>query len=356
MQLSQHIQGCILGTAVGDAIGLAREGLSRRRGRRMFGESPLRHTFVLARGMCSDDTEHTIMVAQAYISSGSDSTRFARGLAWRMRWWFLRIPAGIGLATLRACLKLWIGFPASRSGVRSAGNGPAMRSALLGVVTETDADLHTWVDTSSQITHTDARALQGARIIAHAAQWAIAGHKDADDLIALRAQLLRLADDAELHQFMTAVFEGITHKQTPEQIADALSLSQGVTGYINHTVPMAICCWLTHRGDGPDAFRHAVESAVALGGDSDTVAAIAGALAGAEFGPDAIPRDWLNGLCEWPATVGWMTRLSDALADCVEGKRITQPPRSHGLLLLIRNVMFTAIVLTHGFRRLLPPY
>ena len=41
------------------------------------------------------------------------------------------LPAGVGLATARACLKLWLGFSPERSGIYSAGNGPAMRSAVL---------------------------------------------------------------------------------------------------------------------------------------------------------------------------------------------------------------------------------
>ncbi|TVS08433.1 MAG: hypothetical protein EA424_28605 [Planctomycetaceae bacterium] len=44
----------------------------------------------------------------------------------------LGLPAGVGMATARACLKLWLGFPPKRSGVDSAGNGPAMGKAVLG--------------------------------------------------------------------------------------------------------------------------------------------------------------------------------------------------------------------------------
>ena len=63
MNLKQALVGTILGTAVGDAIGLPREGLSPARARRLFGDPPLRHRFLLGRGMISDDTEHTCMVA-----------------------------------------------------------------------------------------------------------------------------------------------------------------------------------------------------------------------------------------------------------------------------------------------------
>jgi len=63
--LQSKLQGAILGTAVGDAIGLPREGLSPRRASRLFGDPPLGHRLLLGRGMVSDDTEHTCMTAQA---------------------------------------------------------------------------------------------------------------------------------------------------------------------------------------------------------------------------------------------------------------------------------------------------
>lgn len=74
--MNEHqIVGCILGTAVGDAVGLPYEGVSRERAARMLG--PLdRHRFLFRRGMISDDTEHTCMVAQSLISSQFKLHRF----------------------------------------------------------------------------------------------------------------------------------------------------------------------------------------------------------------------------------------------------------------------------------------
>ena len=67
------------------------------------------------------------------------------------------------MATARACLKLWLGFPPKRSGVYSAGNGPAMRSALLGAYFYDDrAHIERFVTASTTLTHTDPRALTGA--------------------------------------------------------------------------------------------------------------------------------------------------------------------------------------------------
>src|SRR5205814_2160234 len=95
--LLESFEGGVLGTAVGDAIGLPREGLSRRRALRLFGDSPLRHRLVFGRGLISDDTEHACMTAQALLASQGEPKRFARSLAWRLRGWFLTLPGGVGL-------------------------------------------------------------------------------------------------------------------------------------------------------------------------------------------------------------------------------------------------------------------
>jgi ADP-ribosylglycohydrolase len=176
-----HIVGCILGTAVGDAIGLPYEGLSRRRAAKLFGQ-PERHRFFFGRGMVSDDTEQTCMVAQSLIASGGNVDSFRRHLGWRFRFWLLGLPAGIGMATLRSTLRLWIGFGPHKSGVFSAGNGPAMRAAILGAAIDDPQSLRELVLASTRITHTDPKAEYGAFAVALAAQLA-RQHATADHFV-----------------------------------------------------------------------------------------------------------------------------------------------------------------------------
>ncbi|MGA2244913.1 MAG: ADP-ribosylglycohydrolase family protein [Verrucomicrobiota bacterium] len=126
-----HFTGLLLGTAVGDALGLPAENLSADKIRRRW-RGQWRMRLLFGRGMVSDDTEHTLMVAQALLAQPKDATAFQRTLAWKFRFWFIGLPGGVGLATAKACLKLWIGFPPGKSAVNSAGSGPAMRSAILG--------------------------------------------------------------------------------------------------------------------------------------------------------------------------------------------------------------------------------
>lgn len=354
--VEDHFRGVILGTAAGDAIGLPREGLSRRRAKRLFGGPPLRHRLVFGRGMISDDTEHTCMAAQALLVSGGDPARFARSLAWRMRWWFLSVPAGVGLATARACIKLWLGFPPTYRGVWSAGNGPAMRAAVLGVYSADDIErLCALVRASSRLTHTDPAAESGALAIALAAAYAVRQRRVNTSIIAreyLRFVAPRLSGTKTL-ELIEHVVEQIENGATFEQYLHGQGLSNGISGYINHTVPACLFCWLRWHAD----FRTAVEQIVVAGGDTDSTGAIVGALAGISAGADAIPTDWLNCLIEWPRSVEWMQRLADRLA----ANSNTNPNLNHSLPLfwpavLVRNAIFLCIVLAHGLRRLLPPY
>ena len=174
----EAIIGCLLGTAVGDAVGLPSEALSKQRQKRLFPNINAPN-LVFGHGMVSDDTEHTCMVAQALIVSAGEPHRFVQSLAWRLRFWLLGLPAGIGMATLRSLVKLWMGFSPTRSGVFSAGNGPAMRSAILGVCYGYPIEkLRALVHASTSITHVDPKAEHGALAVALAARFAAEGNHD----------------------------------------------------------------------------------------------------------------------------------------------------------------------------------
>lgn len=73
----QSFAGILLGTAVGDALGLPAEGLSPSRQRKWW-PGPLRHRFLFGRGMVSDDTEHAFMTAQALLAAQGDVEKFRR--------------------------------------------------------------------------------------------------------------------------------------------------------------------------------------------------------------------------------------------------------------------------------------
>ena len=126
------ISHCLLGGALGDALGLPAEGLNAKRIARLC-QGRWRHRFFFGKGMVSDDTEHAVMTALSLAKHGNDPEAFAKDLARRLRWWFAGIPAGIGMATAKSAIRLWLGVKPSRSGVWSAGNGPLMRAPMIGI-------------------------------------------------------------------------------------------------------------------------------------------------------------------------------------------------------------------------------
>jgi ADP-ribosylglycohydrolase len=259
--------------------------------------------------MVSDDTEHTLMVALSLREADGDVEHFRRALARRLRFWLLAVPAGAGWATVKATVRFWIGIPPGRSGVRSAGNGAAMRAAPIGVFYRDDlVRLRAFVEASSRITHTDERAIQGALAVALAA-----------------AASARRETELDLD-------EVLTHPAWCEPFVPG----DRISGYVVPTVHAALACWRAH----PDDYRAAVTKAVEMGGDTDTVAAIVGGIVGASVGEAGIPAEWRSGVIEWPRSLPWMRALG---------------PYAWPLVPL-RNALFLAVVLTHGFRRLLPPY
>jgi ADP-ribosylglycohydrolase len=353
------LAGTLVGMLVGDALGLPREGLSPARALKLFGGAPLRHRLVLGRGLGSDDTEHACMVAQALLAQPRDARAFARSLAWRLRGWLLSLPAGLGWATLRATVKLWLGFSPERSGVRSAGNGPAMRAPVLGACLAGQPELlEQCLRASTRVTHRNELAEQGAWLVAQAA--AHAAREAADGRRVEPATFLRSVEPAvalsPLREALEAVGAALERRAGVREFTRERGLDKGVTGYVLHTVPVALYAWLRH----PEDFRAAVEAVILLGGDTDTTAAIVGGLVGTTVGVSGIPEEWRAGLVEWPRTVRWMERLAGRLAEQfplrgeAEGRPGPQPLLWPGLL--PRNLAMLGLVLGHGLRRLLPPY
>lgn len=357
---SEPLIGLLLGGAVGDALGLPGEGISPVRQCKLW-PGDLRHGFIFGCGMISDDTEHAIMTAQALLEADGDVERFRRSLAWKLRWWFIALPAGVGLATARACLRLWMGVPPERSGVNSAGNGPAMRSAILGAVLAEDMECRrAFVCASTRLTHLDPRAEVAAQAVAEAAAWIVRGRRSGEAPLepgpsetpevggSVEKLLARPgADDPEWRTVCGHMETSLRKGDSVRAFAGAIGLEHGVTGYAYHTVPVALYAWLRHRGD----FHRTLDAAIRCGGDTDTVASIAGALAGGDVGVDGIPSAWRHRLMDWPRSA----RLLERLAGELDSPHGTPVPWCW-LGVLPRNLFFLAVTLTHGVRRLLPPY
>ena len=349
LELRERINGLLLGTAVGDALGLPAEGLSRERIQRMW-KGQWRHRFLFGRGMISDDTEHTVFVAQALLEHPDNAAAFQRSLAWKLRLWLLGLPAGIGLATLKAIVRLWLGFPPDQSGVWSAGNGPAMRSAILGAYFSDDPEnRRAFVTASTRLTHTDPKAETAAQAVAEVAAQSVNQNLSTEELL---ANLANLGNDAEWQIICQKLSSALNAKKTVAEFAESLGLAKGISGYAYHSVPVAIYAGLRH----PDNFRNALISALDCGGDTDTVGAITGALAGVRRRQAGIPQEWLDGICDQPRSVRLLEKIGTRLVEQKNSGQMLGPVRYFWPVLIIRSICFMTIVLWHGFRRLLPPY
>jgi ADP-ribosyl-[dinitrogen reductase] hydrolase len=352
--MNARMRGLLLGTAVGDALGLPAEGISCRRIKRMYG-GRWRHRFLFHRGMLSDDTEHTFFVAQSLLAHSHSPEHFGQRLAWCLRGWLLALPAGVGMATAKAILKLWLGISYAKSGVFSAGNGPAMRAAPMGAFFAMFPErIDAFVAMSTRMTHTDPRALTGAKAVAHLAGWIMRENMVAQPSIEKYLDLLAAQGpgDDEWQQLLALISDGLAKNLTVEAFAHSMGWEKGISGYVYQSVPLVLYAWYRHFGD----FEKTLTAVLDCGGDTDTTGAIAGALAGVAVGEGAIPSPWLSEIADWPRNVNLLRKVADRLAPKDPVAHNLVPVRYFWPGVLPRNLLFLIVVLLHGFRRLLPPY
>ena len=228
-----------------------------------------------------------------------------------------------------------------------------MGSAILGAAVKDFAQLRELVRTSCRVTHTDPRAEIGALTVALAAQQA-AAHRTVSSsaLVDELQQLCSAGDSGDLVKLLRQAATSVQRGESTLQFARSLGLERGVSGYVNHTVPVALhACW-SH----PTDFRSAVDSVICCGGDTDTTAAIVGGIVGSRVGKNGIPGEWLDGLRDWPRSVEWIEALGRDVASAGEGRAARSAARLSSVAIVSRNVFFAGVVLFHGFRRLFPPY
>jgi ADP-ribosylglycohydrolase len=258
----------------------------------------------------------------------------------------------MGLATLRATLRLLVGFRPDRSGVFSAGNGPAVRAAILGVAIDDRQTLRELIRAVSRITNTDPRAEYGALAVALAAKLSRVREFLPADQFLVQLKLFLTGEGDEIMSLLAAAVSSVKKGEPTRVFADSMGLTKRVTGYVYHTVPIALHAWMSH----PHDYRQAVVSVIQCGGDTDSTAAIVGGIVGAAVGKQGIPSEWLQTLCEWPRSIAWMERLAVQLDGDVKSGIKERPLKLPLWQLFPRNVLYLIVVLYHGLRRLLPPY
>jgi len=280
--LQSRFRGCLLGLAIGDALGAPFEGsgfTSAVQVRASAGDNPLlRYT---------DDTHMAIGIAESLISclgfDGPDmAEKFIKNYEqepWR----------GYGPGPPRIFNKIRAGSSWDRAAEDiypggSYGNGSAMRVAPLALFFYRDrGKLITTARLQSRITHAHSLGKEGAILQALAVALA-AGD---DSILSARDILeqLKTYTTEEVYLQKLTETEALLNTANVKEIASRLG--NGIEAF--NSVPTAICCALRH----PDSFEEAVLEAVSLGGDADTIACMAGAISGAWIGIESIPEKWI---------------------------------------------------------------
>ena len=272
-----RFRGCLLGLAVGDAVGTTVEFSppgSFPPVTDMVGGGP----FSLPVGAWTDDTSMALCLAESVLeSNGFDPVdQLERYVMWwrEGHWSSTGKCFDIGRATrvaLQRFRKTGEPFPGDAA-PDAAGNGPIMKLAPIPMAWAHDLEtavLH--AGESARTTHGAPEAIDATRHFARLLVEALNG--------ASKEQVLRRRDDRDLEPKVAAVAAGSFLDKAPPEIRG--------NGYIVLALEAAL--WAVASTDD---FEACTLAAVNLGDDADTTAAVAGQLAGALYGVDGIPARW----------------------------------------------------------------
>ncbi len=337
-----RLEATLLGTALGDALGLPCEGMSPRAIARRFGEIDGFH--LLGRiGFVSDDTEQSALVAQSLAGHPADVDACVRDFRRSLLGWFCRLPWGVGLGTVKACLRIGAGI--EPSGVMSAGNGAAMRSAIIGVFHRDRPDeRHSYARALAEVTHRDPRAVEGAIFVAEVA--ALVARSDG---LRATSDLLREARVVVRDARLGLAIDEALARADSDLPTSAAAEACGTSGFVVQTLAFASFAFARF---GHDPMR-AIREAITAGGDTDTIAAIVGAWCGARSGTGWLPPDLIGRIHDGPFGPNHLRALARSL-QAADGGVAVVPPRYSTAAALGRNLALYPVVLAHGFRRLAP--
>jgi ADP-ribosyl-[dinitrogen reductase] hydrolase len=285
-----RLLGALLGLAVGDAVGTTLEFKSRDDYEHitdLVGGGP----FGLKAGEWTDDTSMALCLAESLKATGRpDGTFDAADLMRRFfNWWrfgYCSVTGGcfdIGMATRSALYRFEIsGDPISGStNEYSAGNGSIMRLAPVVVRYHIDGQAALNAAHLQGITtHASPQCIGACALMTHV-MLELARGTSLDVALAGAP----MSNDAAVEDIRAGSF-ALKHR-------DAIESS----GYVIHTLEAGL--WAVHQSE---CFEEAVLLAANLGDDADTVAAVAGQLAGARWGLSGIPEKWM-------ARLAWRERI-----------------------------------------------
>lgn len=289
-----QIIGGIMGVVVGDALGLPVqfEGRLRRKLRPVTGMEGW-GAFNMPPGSWSDDSSLTLCLVESICEAGFDTEDAGKRF---LRWYRdgHLTPSGfaydIGRSTARAMDNISRGMPAEGAGPASEddnGNGSLMRiiPAAIYLAPRSLPEIIQGIWAMSGITHGHPRARTGCCIYALLARELLNGAGPAAAYKNLCYNPVWLEGQGLELDHYAPLLAGDMHHLPEQEIRSS--------GYVVDTLEAATWCLLKNR-----TFKDTVLAAVNLGEDTDTVAAVAGGLAGIAYGLEGIPGDWIEVLAQ----------------------------------------------------------
>ncbi len=288
------ILGCIVGGAIGDAFGAPYEGTT-----------PSAEIALAIGPLLTDDTILTLATCEAIEAKGHvDPAAIADRCA---AWFRAGRVVGIGASTHKALAELAEGGHWALCGSRgehSAGNGAAMRIAPLAFLLDPDdPGGHRTLRDVVRITHHNEEAYVGALAIVRAVRIAWTGcWPDDNDLLGM---LIPSLPDSRVRDQLVAL-AGLESTTPFLEIAERC----GTSGYVAESVPLAICAAQRIRSLG---FEPMIRDVIRCGGDTDTIASMAGQVAGTLIGLECLPAALVERVPEKETIMEAAARLAQAI-------------------------------------------
>lgn len=331
---ADQLAGSLLGQALGDALGFVVEAEPPEVARTYVedwlrtGKAGQRSHSHFPFGQYTDDTQFARELLLSFEErAGWDPAAYAGRLAGLFR---DGRDVGAGPGTRSAALRLSAGVHWSRSGTPApyAGNGSAMRAGQLGLLFPEEPNTRRIAAEQSRITHLDSRCAAGAIAVARAVALAaarqpvhpatvlddIAASADQEDT-SVGSAIRAMVSWASLEPTSAArrVHESGLDPEHPRW--------QGISALVTPSVCWSLYAYLR----SPDDYWETICTAIAVGGDTDTMAAIAGAISGARLGLDTLPQGLLAQLTDrgaWGAEeLAGLARSCAAVANGADRRR-----------------------------------
>ncbi|UQF80058.1 MAG: PfkB family carbohydrate kinase [Actinomyces graevenitzii] len=291
--------GALAGLALGDALGMPTQAMSPQQIQTVYGQvtglvdgdKTQPYAPGMAAGSVTDDTEQALLIASLLLKGhGSglnlDASEFSHAL---LAWEDSMIERGsldlLGPSTKAALERVRAGENPLRVGGEGTTNGAAMRVTPIGIAAST-SDRQLFADavwSSCQVTHATRQGFQSAALVAAAVSLGIdAGAADVTDLLWKAVAFVRSLPErgawSPEPDVVAATHRALKLAAQPSSSLEWLAEQIGTSVASAQAIPMAFA--LLARDPSPCALLQAAN----LGGDTDTIGAIAGAILGASLG------------------------------------------------------------------------